>query len=138
MSSYYRYNESGNLVSCGDTGFCPSIRPGETDVEISRELAAEINANGLAAYTHAILSARPAPIPESVSPLQAEMALEHFGYLANVEYVIEAFGADASRAWRRAAVIRSDSPLLNAIVDTIPGLRDDLPDIMRYAAKIEV
>jgi len=78
------------------------------------------------------------PVPAEVSPLQAKIALSRSGYLGNVEQVVESWGPEALIAYRNALTFRRDSPMLRAIAASIPDLPEDLDDIFRAAAMIEV
>lgn len=78
------------------------------------------------------------PVPAEVSPLQAALALQAFGRLADVEAAVAAGGQLAQLAWQRASVFRRDSQLLVEIAAAVPGLADQLDDIFIAAAQIAV
>lgn len=78
------------------------------------------------------------PVPAEVSPLQAALALQAFGFLEDIEAAVAAGGQVAQLAWQRATVFRRDSQLLAQIAAAVPGLADQLDDIFRAAAQIVV
>lgn len=78
------------------------------------------------------------PVPAEVSPLQAALALQAFGFLEDVEAAVAAGGVIAQLAWQRATVFRRDSQLLAQIAAAVPGMGEQLDDIFRAGAQISV
>ena len=78
------------------------------------------------------------PVPAEVSPLQAALALQAFGFLEDVEAAVAGGGQVAQLAWQRATVFRRDSQLLVEIAAAVPGLGGQIDDIFRAAAQIVV
>jgi sugar phosphate isomerase/epimerase len=140
VSSYYRHDANGVLTGCGSSSgpiaFRPSLQPGETEVEISDELAAEIQANGLEAYTHAELSTRPTPVPESISPLQARKALRQAGLLPVVTSALDAADEETREAWEYATEIRRENALVAAIAAGVGMTAEQIDDLFRLAGTL--
>lgn len=102
------------------------------DTEIRRALADWLAAgNTIAPYV-----APTAPVPASVSPLQARRALRQFGLLATVEAAVVAASDEVREAWEYAVEVRRDDPML-ATVAAQQGLTDEqLDEMFRLAVTL--
>ena len=74
------------------------------------------------------------PVPASVSPRQARLAIESAGLTAQVEAAVESAGTAARIAWDYALEVRRDDPLLVQLATAL-GLSDgDLDQLFVAAA----
>lgn len=81
----------------------------------------------------------PPPIPRIVTPLQARVALNHFGLLQNVETAVAAHpDATVRIAWEYATEINRDSALLIALASALGITEAQLDDIFTFAAGVTV
>lgn len=74
-------------------------------------------------------AALPAPVPASVTPRQARLALAGANLLDDVETAIDGMGQAARIEWDYALEIRRDSPLVAALAPIL-GLSDETIDAM--------
>jgi hypothetical protein len=73
--------------------------------------------------------APPPPVPVSVTPRQARLAIEAAGLTEQVEKAVEAAGPAAKITWDYALEIRRDDPLLAGLAQAI-GLSDAQVDAL--------
>lgn len=148
------WNETGEILAChqnrGGFEVAPPAFAGSMEIPDTlgdvvgaaprfhrvAEGIVEVTENEGQTWTAAVVP--PAPVPAEVSPLQATLALQAFGFLEGVEAAVAAGGQLAQLAWQRATVFRRDSQLLVEIAAEVPGLADQLDDIFRAAAQIVV
>ena len=80
----------------------------------------------------------PSPVPTSVSPAQARLALLGAGLLEQVETIVAAADVPTKIAWNNASVIERNSPTVVALSGAL-GLTDaQLDDLFTTAAAIRV
>lgn len=148
------WNESGEVVACHRNRGGFEVAPPEFagSMEVPETLGEIVGAfprfhrvtEGIVEVTEdeglnwGTAETPPAPVPAEVSPLQAALALQAFGFLEDVEAAVSAGGQVAQLAWQRATVYRRDSQLLVEIAAAVPGLANQLDDIFRAAAQIVV
>ena len=80
--------------------------------------------------------APPPPVPSSVTPRQARLALLQDGYLNQVDLAVKNAGRDTQIAWDYAISIDRNSPLV-ATIGTAIGLTDSqIDDLFILAATL--
>jgi hypothetical protein len=80
--------------------------------------------------------APPPPVPQSVTPRQARLAIEAAGLTAQVEAAVEAAGPTAKITWDYALEIRRDDPLLASLAQAVGLTGEQLDALFVQAAKL--
>ena len=81
-------------------------------------------------------TAPPAPVPQSVSPRQAKLALLQDGHLTNVEALIAAADAATQISWNDAKEFLRTDPLVLAIGTQLGLTSGQIDDLFRLAATL--
>jgi len=79
----------------------------------------------------------PAPIPQSVTPLQVRRALNQAGLRSSVEAAIAAASQDARDAWEFASVINRDNPILDSMAAALGMSSAQVDQLFVLAASFE-
>jgi hypothetical protein len=75
-----------------------------------------------------------APVPLSITPLQARRALRGAGLLEQIQSAIKAAGDEAVDAWEYALEVRRDDPTLTGIAAALGMSNAQVDDLFRAAA----
>jgi len=78
----------------------------------------------------------PAPVPDSVSPLQARRALRNVGLLETVNDIVAAADDDTRDAWEYTIEVRRDSPILAELSTQLGMTSEQIDDLFRVAATL--
>lgn len=78
----------------------------------------------------------PLPIPESVTPRQARLALEAAGLTAQVEAAVTAAGSEARITWDYALEIRRDNLMIASLAEAVGITSEQLDDLFIQAARL--
>lgn len=78
----------------------------------------------------------PAPVPQSVTPLQIRLALTQLGLRAAVDAAVLAADPGTRDAWEYALEIRRDNPLLAAFAAALGKTPEEVDEIFRIAARL--
>jgi hypothetical protein len=113
----------------------PRPRPRDTETLVYREASAQLQ-HGVwrQRWVAHARPASPAPVPETVTPLQARRALRAAGLLATVEALMASAPEEAREAWEYAVEIRRDDATLAALAAQIGLTAPQLDDLFRDAA----
>jgi hypothetical protein len=77
-----------------------------------------------------------APVPDSISPKQIRLALNHMGLRAEVEAAVAAADPDTRDVWEFATEIRRDDPMLSAMSASLGYSSSLVDDVFRLAATL--
>ncbi len=78
----------------------------------------------------------PAPVPQVVTPRQAELALLAAGLLDDVEAAVAASPREVQITWARALEIRRDNPIIEAMASSLNLTSAQIDDLFRAAAEL--
>lgn len=81
-------------------------------------------------------AAAPAPVPSSITPRQARLALLGAGLLSNVTTAIAAADEATKIAWEFATYVKRDNPIIAAMAAQLGLTSAQVDDLFRAAAAI--
>lgn len=76
----------------------------------------------------------PAPVPPTITALQARLVLDSMGALDAVEAFIDKAGGPAKIVWEYATVIERNSPLVEGAAAALGMTSEQMDDLFRAAA----
>lgn len=92
--------------------------------------------NGYYVIRHPDPSAIVAPVPQSVTPRQARLALLNIGKLADVEAAVKASTDETKIAWEYALEITRDDPLVTFFGGSLGFTSNQIDDLFREASEM--
>lgn len=79
---------------------------------------------------------KPAPVPESVTPLQMRKALRHLGLKSTVDAYVATLDEEAAEEWEHALAIERGNATLQAAAVGLGMTDEQADDLFRLAASM--
>lgn len=132
----YRINTANGAIHCPDGWIC---YPPYDDVDLPHYLdyANWVNSGN---SPEEFYEEPPAPVPQAVSRFQARAALYQFGFFDQVEQMMQSPDTPmiAKLAWQDAQEFRRNSQLVNQMCTALGMTAEQIDELFRVAASIEV
>ena len=95
-----------------------------------------VDAADLEEETAAFFTDEPAPVPESVTPLQMRKALRQMGLKAAVDAYIATLDEETVEEWEYALAIERGNPTLQTAISGMGWTEEQADDLFRLAATL--
>ncbi len=137
-AGFYRVDPSGELLHGGTLTTPTGVYVAKDQAKYTYPIDGAWRYFGSEGEALAFFTASPEPsfVPNSVTPLQARMALLRAGLLDAVEAAVKSAGGEVQIAWEYAVAVDRKSPMVAALATAL-GLSSELvDDLFREAARL--